>query len=157
MDAHEAIKQAVNGHYEAIAKAVGRSANLVYRWTLPTSDFSDSGAYSDLDRLESLIEKTLTLGTPPAQAFAPIYRLAHRFGGYFIPPAPRAYAHKDLARQLTRTMKEVGEALAVTASALEDDALTPNERRQILKEAQEGMHELAQLVAMVERGGEGER
>jgi len=154
VDAHEAIKQAVDGHYEEIAKAVGRSANLVYRWTLPSTDFSDSGAYSDLDRLEALIEKSLALGTPPAKSFSPIYRMAHRFGGYFIPPAPKAFAHKDLARQLTRTMKEVGEALAVTAAALEDDELSPNERRRILKEAQDGMHELAHLVSMVERGAE---
>ena len=155
MDAHDAIKQAVDGHYEEIAKAIGRSANLVHRWTLPVTDFSESGAYSDLDRLEALMEKSLALGTPVSKALAPIYRLSSRFGGHFIPPAPVVCESWDIARQLTLTMRKVGDLLASTAEALEDDKITPNERRDLLQKYHEGLHELSQLVSLVEAGREG--
>lgn len=155
MDAHDAIRQAVNGRYEEVAKAIGRSANLVHRWTLPVTDFSESGAYSDLDRLEALMEKSLALGTPVSKALAPIYRLAQRFGGYFIPPAPMVCETRDIARQLTLTMRKVGELLAATAEAIEDDKITPAERRELLLRSHEGLHELSQLVSLVEAGKEG--
>lgn len=144
----------MDGHCEEIAKAIGRSANLVYRWTLPTTDFSESGAYSDLDRLEALMEKSLSLGTPVSKALAPIYRLAQRFGGYFIPPAPVTCETRDIARQLTLTMKKVGDLLSATAEALEDDKITPAERRDLLLKSHEGLHELSQLVSLVEAGGQ---
>lgn len=150
MQSHEAIRRAVNGNHEIIAKAVRRSANLIYRWTLPTSDYSDSGALSDLDRVESLMEKSLALGTPPVDALAPVYYLAQRFGGFFMPPVPASCELRDISKQLCVAMKEVGELLAVAAAALEDDDLSPNERRNIVKEAHEAMAEVATLSRMVE-------
>lgn len=158
MDSHEAIRRAVGENAVEIAKAIGRSANLVYRWTLPTTDFSDSGAYSDLDRLTSLIEKSLSLGTSPVDAFAPIYHLAHKFGGVFLPPVPKTVRTREVAQQLCKVVKEAGDAFSVAAKALEDDKLSPNERKEILREAYEAMAEFATFARMIEgprKGSEG--
>lgn len=46
MKSFEAIRRMVGGFHEEIAKAIHRSANLVYRWTLPTTDYTDSGAFN---------------------------------------------------------------------------------------------------------------
>ena len=45
--------------------------------------------------------------------------------------------------------------VSAAAMAVEAGLLTPSERKEILKEAQDGMHELATLVSMVEKGVEG--
>lgn len=155
MKSFEAIRRMVGGHHEEIAKALHRSANLVYRWTLPTTDYTDSGAFNDLDRLEAGMRRALELGVPQVDALAPIHCLALAFGGRFLPPVPRICSHADLGRQLTRAMKETSEAFALAAEALEDDKLTPAERRRIVKETYEGIHELSRIISMLEAGEEG--
>jgi len=146
----------VGEHHEEIAKAIHRSANLVYRWTLPTTDYTDSGAFNDLDRIENGMRRALELEVPHVDALAPIHYLALKFGGRFLPPVPHACGFKDLSRQLTRAMKETSEAFAIAAEALEDHELTPAERRRIIKETYEGIHELSQIISMLESGeGEG--
>lgn len=152
MKSHDAIRRCVNGHHEDIAKATGRSINLIYRWTLPTSDYTDSGAYNDLDRIESMIDKSLNLGTPAADALAPVYYLAQLFGGFFMPPVPRSYELKDISKQLCSAMKEAGELFAAAAAALDDDDLSNDEKKQIVKEAHDVMAEVATLTRMVEGG-----
>lgn len=154
MKSYEAIRRMVGGHHEEIAKAIHRSANLVYRWTLPTLDYSESGAFNDLDRLEAGMRRALELGVPQVDALAPIHCLALAFGGRFLPPVPHACNLADLGRQLTRAMKEVSESFAMTAAALEDDKLTPAERRKIIKETYEGIHELCRIVSMLESGAD---
>ncbi len=152
MDSYEAMRRLIGRDATAIAKRIGRSANLVARWTLPTADFSDSGAYSDLDRLEAMIDESLRLGHSPVDSFSPIHYLAHRFGGYFLPPVPRACQTRDVARQLAKTMKETSEVFAEAAAALDDDDLSANERKRILKEAYEALHELSAFARMIEAG-----
>jgi hypothetical protein len=145
----------VGGHYEEIARAIHRSANLVYRWTLPTADYSEAGAFNDLDRLRSGMREALDLGVSPVDALAPVHFLALSFGGLFLPPVPHACQLNDISRQLARAMAKVGEAFAVAAKALEDDELTPNERREILTAAHNGLHEFTALIGLVEAGREG--
>lgn len=155
MKTFEAIRRMVGGHHEEIAKALHRSANLVYRWTLPVDDYSESGAFNDLDRLENGMRRALELDVPQVDALAPIHYLALTFGGRFLPPVPCGCKMVDLSRQLTRAMKETSEALAITAAALEDDAITPAERKRIVKETYEGIHELCRIVSMLEADREG--
>lgn len=150
MKSHEAIRRMVGGYHEEIAKAIHRSANLVYRWTLPALDYTDSGAFNDLDRVENGMRRALELGVPQVDALAPVHYLANRFDGYFLPPVPHTCRTKDVAKQLTRTMKEASEAFAEAARALDDDDLSKAERKRILKEAYEAMHELAAFARMIE-------
>lgn len=152
MRSYDAIRLMVGGHPEEIAKAIHRSANLVYRWTLPINDYSESGAFNDLDRLEQGMRRSLELGVSQSDALAPIHYLAHAFGGRFLPPVPHSCNLQEFSRQLTRAMKETSEAFALSAQALEDDNLTPVERRRIVKETYEGIHELCRIVSMLEAG-----
>lgn len=150
MDSHEALKRAIKGHFREQAKRAGRSKDLIYKWTEPTDDFSVSGAFNPLDRVEAIIDEALRLQVPAVDALAPIHYLAQRFGGFFLPPVPRTCQQGDISRQLCKTMKEVSESFAVAAAALEDDHLTPNERKEMLRSAYEGLHELTALIALIE-------
>jgi hypothetical protein len=150
MKSYDAIRRMVGGHHEEIAKAIHRSANLVYRWTLPALDYTDSGAFNDLDRLELGMREALQLGVKPMDALAPIDYLAHSFGGVVLPPVPHVCGHRDLSRQTTRAMKECAEAIAASAAALEDDRLSPAERKGVLKELYEARHHLLALTRMYE-------
>lgn len=150
MHSHDALKRTAKGYFREIAKRLGLSKETIYKWTEPTEDFSASGAYNPLDRIEAMIDEAQRLGVPQVDALAPIHYLAQRFGGFFLPPVPRTCQQKDISHQLCKTMKEVSESFAVAAAALEDDHLTPNERKEMLSSAYEGLHELTALIAMIE-------
>lgn len=150
MESHQAMRMAVGENATAIAKRIGRSANLVSRWTLPTADYSDSGAYSDLDRLEALIDESLRLGTSKARALAPLHYLARTFRCLVIPLPEEGCQTVDYTRQLCRTIKEVSEAFSIAAQALEDDRITPGERRDVLRELHVALAELSALTGMFE-------
>lgn len=153
MHSHESLKRTVGGFYREIAKRLGLSKETVYKWTESTEDFSSSGAYNPVDRVEAMIDEALRLGVKPVDALAPIHYLAASVGGIFLPPVPRCGSNLDISRQLCKTMKEVSESFAVSAAALEDDHLTPSERRDMLKAAYEGLHELTALIAMIQEQG----
>ncbi len=150
LESHEALKLAVGSDAVAVAKRLGRSTSLVHKWTEPSSDFTDSGALNPLDRIEMVIEVALAKGRPPREALAPIFYLAQRFDGLFLPPVPRCPNHADFSRQLCTVVKESGEAFAAAAAALEDGALSLNERRQIGRELHEALAEMAAFARMVE-------
>lgn len=153
MESHEAMRRAVGRDAVKVAKRLGRSSSMVHKWCEPAADFTDSGAFNPLDRIEGTIEVALKEDRKSADAFAPIYYLAQRFGGLFLPPIPRTINTHEISTQLMRTVKEAGEAFSVAAAALEDDDLSPNERREILREAHEAMAAFAELTRMIEAEG----
>lgn len=150
MESHEAFKRVVAGDALAVAKRLGLSPSMIYKWCEPHVDFSDSGAFNPLDRTEGAIETAVRLNRPPRDAYAPIYYLSERVGGLFLPPVPRTIETSDFGRQLCKAIKEAGEAFATSAKALEDDNLSPNERRQILKDIYEAIAELSAFARLVE-------
>jgi len=152
MESYEALRKAIAGHAIKVAKRIGRSVSLVHKWCEPSTDFTDSGAINDLDRIEMIIETSLKEGVVPRDAFAPIHYLAQQFDGLFLPPVPKTIHTHGISQQLLRTIKESSETFAAAAKALEDDNLTPSERREIVKEAYEAMAEFAAFTRMVEEG-----
>lgn len=152
MESHEALRMAVGGHAVAIAKRLGRSSSLVHKWCEPSTDFTDSGALNPLDRIEIIVEAALREKQPTRDAFAPLFYLACRFGGMFLPPVPRTIETCEYSKRLCRAVKEAGEAFATAAEALEDDDLSPNERKKIAREVYEAIAELSEFVALVEDG-----
>ena len=80
MKSYEAIQRAINGKTIEHAKALGISLSSVTKWQEPHLDFTDSGSYNPLDRIESITEKSLSLGNPPDRAYAPLQYLTERFG-----------------------------------------------------------------------------
>jgi hypothetical protein len=128
------------------------SSSIVHKWCEPHSDFSESGTRNPLDRLEIVVETALKAGRSPRDAYAPIFFLADSVGGLFLPPVPRTIETSDYSKQLCRSIKEAGEAFSALAAALEDDKLSPNERRRILREIYEAIAELSALAGLVEAG-----
>lgn len=152
MESHEALRRSVGGDAIKVAKKLGRSSSIVHKWCEPSNDFSTSGSLNPLDRTEIIIETSLREGRVPRDAFAPIFYLAARFGGLFLPPVPRTIETCDYSKQLCRVIKEAGEAFSAAAGALEDDVLSPNERKKILKEIFEAIAELSTFARMIEEG-----
>jgi signal transduction histidine kinase len=150
METHEAMRRAVGTDAVRVAKRLGRSSSLISKWCEPSADFTDSGALNPLDRLEMVIEVAEQQKRPSCDAYAPIYYLAHRFGGLFLPPVKHQVNTLEYSKQLCRVVKEAGEAFAAAAEALEDDELTINERRRIGKELHEALAEMAAFARMVE-------
>ncbi len=108
------------------------------------------GQIGDERRDEIVVETALRQGRSQQDAYAPIYYLSSKFDGLFLPPVPRTIETSDYSKQLCRTIKESGEAFVAAAAALEDDNLTPNERRKILKETYEALAELSAFARMIE-------
>ena len=150
MESHEAMRLAVGTDALKVAKRLGRSSSLISKWCEPSTDFTDSGALNPLDRLEMVIEVALNQERKPVEAFAPIYYLAHRFGGLFLPPVQHQVNTLEYSKQLCRVVKEAGEAFSAAAEALEDDILSNNERRKISKELHEALAEMAAFARMIE-------
>ncbi|WP_020675524.1 phage regulatory CII family protein [Geopsychrobacter electrodiphilus] len=153
MESYEAMRRAVGGAAVKVARRLGRSSSMVQKWCEPSNDFTTSGALNPLDRIEGVIEVAVQERRRSCDAYAPIYFLAQRFGGLFLPPIPMTIKTSEISAQLCRTVKEAGDAFSVAAKALEDDNLSPNERREILKEAHEAMAAFAEFTRMIESEG----
>ncbi len=153
MESYEAMRRAVGNDAVKVAKRLGRSSSLMHKWCEPTTDFTDCGCFNPLDRIEGVIEVALQSDRPSCDVFAPIYYLAQRFGGLFLPAIPVTLNTAEISAQLLRTVKETGEVFSVAAKALEKDGLSPNERREILKETHEAMAAFAELTRMIEATG----
>lgn len=150
MESWQALRMAVGGHAVRVAKALGLSSSMVHKWCEASSDFSDSGALNPVDRTETIIETALREGQSPSDALAPIFYLANRFDCLLLPPIPRTCATAAYSKQLCVAVKEAGEAFATAAKALEDDCLSPNERRKIARDMYEAISALSQFARMVE-------
>ncbi|TLM66036.1 MAG: hypothetical protein FDZ69_07585 [Deltaproteobacteria bacterium] len=152
MESYEAFRRVVGGDAVTMAKRLGRSSSLVHKWCEPHADFTDSGTRNPLDQLEIVLETAQKLNRAPRDAFAPIFYLAESVGGLFLPPVPRTIETSDYSKQLCKAIKEAGEAFATSARALEDDNLSPNERRLILRDIYEAIAELSAFARLVEAG-----
>lgn len=146
MEAYEAMQRMSSGIVSQIAKAVNRSPNLVARWCLPSDDYSDSGALSDLDRLERAMSASLLAGKKNRDALAPLFYLNQRFGLRGLPPVTVEHDIESLTRQTALTMKEVSEAIAKSAEVMADGDISPNDRREALKEIYEGIESMMGLA-----------
>ena len=137
----------MGGDSVAMAKRLGRSSSLIQKWCEPSTDFSDSGAYNPLDRINGMMDEAELLRKSSKDILAPI-RYLSKGRGFFIPTPKITFSSNQIILQTAKTIKEVGEALTAAGMALEDNKLTPNERRQVLREMDEAIHELTLLEGM---------
>lgn len=141
MKTYEALHAAINGQTLVFARQMGLSTSLLNKWQEPHVDFTDSGAYNPLDRIEAIIETALAQGN--REALAPLQYLAEKFGLIIIPvPKPQGCL-ADVTHELIKTVKEFGELASVAATALADARITRKEAEQIRKEAFELMRQVA--------------
>ena len=149
MRSHEALQRAIHGRTVEHARKLGLSTVLISKWQEPHTDFTDSGAYNPLDRIETVIETSLSLGNPQADAFAPIQYLSERFGLIMI-AVPKASAGKEeVSKELLQTVKEFGELASVSSEALQDGKISSREIAHIEKEAWELIRQTAAFIQKV--------
>lgn len=119
---------------QELAPRLGKAWQTLYSW-------SNAGPDGHAPTLEAFAQ--LKLASKDARPMDEYCRLA---GGAFI-DLPAA---GPLDAALVRTIKETAEAIAATASALHDGALTDRERAQARRETREAIAALMALLAALE-------
>ncbi|HAK89888.1 MAG TPA: hypothetical protein DCP24_12675 [Nitrospiraceae bacterium] len=146
MRSYEAIQRAINGKTIEHAKALGISSSLVTKWQEPHLDFTDSGSYNPLDRIESIIEKSLSLGNPPERAYAPIKYLEERFGIIGIALPEQLPGMNEISHELLETVREFGQLAEAASKALRDGRITKPEYAKIKKEGWDLIRQVAEFL-----------
>jgi len=147
MESYQAIQAAVNGKSVEHAKRLGVSLSLVSKWQEPSLEFTDSGAYNPLDRVETVIRTSRDLGNEPERHLAPLHYLAAKFGQIVFPaPAPGKNL-SDLQQELSKLVKEFGDVLTESGKRLGDGDVSSKDARAITKEAQEVQRALSSFIA----------
>ena len=150
MHSHEALQRAIHGSTVQFAKRLGLSTSLVNKWQEPTNDWTDSGVYNPLDRIEAVVEMALSQGRDEKDALAPIHYLARRFGLISIKiPEYNKNDLGDLTHELMDTITEFGQLTEATSAAIADGRISCNEAKRIEKEAWELIHQVTVFMARV--------
>lgn len=151
MRSYDALHLAIGGHTFDHAKALRLSMSMVGKWQEPANDFTDSGAYNPLDRIETIVQTALTLGkVSHEEALAPIQYLNERFNiiGIQMPTCPEDI--NTVQKALLKTAKEFGDLMSTSAQCLEDGSLKRKERERISKEGWELIRQAAIYLKSIE-------
>jgi hypothetical protein len=150
MESHEALSNTINRKTSTHAKALGLSVSTVSKWQEPSVDFSDSGAFNPLDRIETIISTSIAQGNSLDMALSPVYFLAEKFNfvPLLLPATPPNFA--DISRQLHKVVCEFGHVIQESADALDDGKVSPDERRRIEREAQHLYSSLGLFLKQIE-------
>lgn len=151
MNSYKAMDLAVGKDRIEHAKALRKSKELVSKWTEPHADFEDSGTISPLDRVETVVATSLRLANVPrSHSLAPVAYLAHQFHCLLVPlPENHHPSLSDLSTQLSCTIKEFGDLMSVSAEAMADGRITPNELRNVERLALELVSDVGMFTRML--------
>ncbi len=150
MKSYEAMQLAISRRTEDVAKRLGVSTSLIHKWQEPSTDYSDSGAYNPLDRIEEIILHSLQEGNPPERAYAPIHYLAHQFSFAVLPiPDPNKGDCGDVTHELMDTIAEFGDLTRETAKAMQDGRISASDSAKIEKEAWELIQQVSVFIRKV--------
>ena len=146
MKSHEAIQIAINGKTVEHAKRLGKSISLLSKWQEPQGDYTDSGAYNPLDRIEAIVEKSLSLGNSFEDATAPIKYLEEKFGiiGIVLPKNPPCM--NEMSQELLETIHEFGQLAEAASKALWDGKITSQEYLKIEKEGWDLIRQVTEFM-----------
>lgn len=136
MESYEALGNAINRQTKEHAKRLGLSVSTISKWQEPSVDFTDSGAFNPLDRIETIMETSLHLGNPAELALSPVFYLGDKFNfvPLILPPASPNLA--EITMQLHKIVSEFGLLINESSEALKDGIVTPSERKRIELDAQ---------------------
>lgn len=157
MQSHEAIEKAIGHKTRKHAKRLGLSISMVHKWQEPHSDFTDSGARNPLDRIEQIIETSISLGGSENDSLAPLFYLSGRFGFSCIklmdtkPPSA-----KKLQMELVRTIEEFGKLMTEAAGDLEDGKIDPTEAKRIKEKGNQVIRQILTLIILAKRAADNE-
>jgi hypothetical protein len=135
MKSYESIQEAVDGKTVDHAKNLHLSTSTVNKWQEPSTDFTDSGAFNPVDRIEAIIAKSLALGTDRKRALAPHRYLSERFNIISIPmPDLEGIIPDEVSKEFYKMISEFAHVTKETADALKDNQINPREAKKIEKE-----------------------
>lgn len=154
MKSFEAIQRSIKGNTVLHAKELHLSTSTVNKWQEPTTDFTDSGAFNPLDRIETVVETSLKLQIPREDALAPLQFLAQRFNCILVPLPESSPTFKTLQSQLSATVKEFGQLMSKSGDAMEDNCITPDERRVIEAVGERLKHKICSYLELVREASE---
>ncbi|MBN1548146.1 MAG: hypothetical protein JW902_15950 [Syntrophaceae bacterium] len=149
MESWEAMACAIDGKTKDVAKALHLTTALVYKWQEPSADFTDSGTFNPLDRLETVIQETLSCGTPEEKAYAPLRYLAEKFNLCCFPIVRKHADADDLAKDLMKTITDFGQLTAISAEAFGDGYISRNDALRINKEGWELVNQVLHFLELV--------
>ena len=150
MKSHEAIKKAIKTDAAEHGRRLGLQTRTIYRWMEPTDDYTDSGAYNPLDRVESIIAESIERSHATEDAHAPIIYLATRFGGTYLPPLSRNDSLKSLALHACNSIERFGRLMSTLGDAMEDGKIVPAERREISLAGIDAIQSIAAVILAAE-------
>jgi len=148
MENHEALQVAIAGETREHAKRLGLSMSSVNKWQEPAVDFSDSGSYNPLDRIDTIVNTALDLNIPKEKALMPIYQLNHNHDliCFAVPPA----GVYPINQALMSTIKEFADTVqAVSEALLGDDRIDKIKAKKIIKEGNEALRAIGILIHSV--------
>lgn len=131
MKSYEALREAIAGKTVEHAKELHLSTILVNKWQEPTNDFEDSGAFNPLDRVETIVKKSLELGILADKAITPIQYLASQFNCVLISIPKETRDLKAIAEEFARTIKEFSDVSGAYAEAIKDSRISGIEANMI--------------------------
>jgi len=149
MKSYEAIQRAVAGKTIEHAKRLHKSVPLLHKWMEPSTDFDDSGSYNPLDRIETIIETSLSLGCHPDDAVAPIQYLAERFSLIVISVPKTNGKMEDLSKELLKTISEFGDLSKEASKSMRNGTISMSEAKRIEKEAWELIRQVSVFIQKV--------
>lgn len=150
MKSYEALNRCINRKTVEHAKNLQLSTSLLHKWQEPSTDFTDSGALNPLDRIEALIEKSISLGTRKEDALAPVQYLAERFGLIVIPVPEVEPDVGKVSVELLKAIEEFGDLAREASAALRDGRITYAEFDRINREAWELIRQVAVFLQKAE-------
>lgn len=143
MKSHEAIQTAIAGKTIEHAKRLRLSSSIIHKWQEPSTDFTDSGTLNPVDRVETIIETSISLGCARDKALAPIQYLNERFGIIGITIPENSHHHKELSKELLQAIKEFGDLAACAAEALKNGSISKKENANIQRDGWELLRQVA--------------
>ncbi|MCD6527031.1 MAG: hypothetical protein J7K75_08600 [Desulfuromonas sp.] len=149
MESWEALDRCIDKKTQAVAKRLGVSKELVYRWQQSVHDYSQSGAYNPLDRIEAIVSEMQEQGAGD-EALLPLSYLAERFNVVLVPLPAVKHLDSAASQSLLRSVAEFGELASVAADAVADGRISREERSDVLREGWQAVEALVAFLRTVE-------
>jgi hypothetical protein len=145
---YEAIHSAIDGATVEHARRLHLSSSLLGKWQEACSDYTDSGCFNPLDRIETLVQTSLNLGTSQDKALAPVQYLAERFGLVVLSIPCEKSSVRSCEKELLHVIEEFGDLARESARALDDGAIRRREAENIKREGWEAIRQIARFVKL---------
>lgn len=147
MKSYEALQKCIAGDTVETAKELGLATVTINKWMEPHLDFTDSGSYNPLDRINTIINRSVRLGKPADSAYIPLYYLAEEHKHVCI-PLPEYKCLNDLNKELHESIIAFGHMIAAASEAMTGGRISKIEYQQI---EEEGHDLIRHVTAFIEK------